>query len=269
MTTKVDVQISGVTNLETQLGKNVIDHALKTWINPELEKRKLNGTLGTSFQLSMAQIIINVDTPFEVRINEQVQMIAKVRAKRAIEKGEFVIGGADFDEVHDLALTEADPNAAHISMIFFNGQWLVAFDFRYNTDRVLKHLAAAQEFIDTAEFCLTNQKYRAFNENLFAAIELTAKSWLLNMPIPQLLKPGSHGFIHSKINAHSHLGNVEQKYAQLYNQLSAQRGEARYLNRTFAPNPQEYVERLAVGKAMIEDVRKFSLRDNKQQQSNA
>ncbi len=59
-------------------------------------------------------------------------------------------------------------------------------------------------------------------DNLFAATELTAKARLLMEPDDRLLGARSDGFIASKANLHSHLGNVDRDFVALLNELAAE-----------------------------------------------
>lgn len=63
MNPTVSVQINGITDLNTDFGKNVIDHTLQMWITPEIEKRKQTKMLPDNFQLLAAQVIMQVDAP--------------------------------------------------------------------------------------------------------------------------------------------------------------------------------------------------------------
>jgi uncharacterized protein (UPF0332 family) len=234
----------------SQMAQRILEQAFDLWINSEIERRKLAGTLPKGFQLFIAQVVMNVDRALDVRLNSEVKAVMKVRIRRAIEKGEAVRMG-DFSEVHQIELTDADPNAGHLTMILHEGNWHIAFDFRYNKKRIENHLDAAQEFLAVAKLCLETKRYRAFFENLFAATELTAKSWLLTMPLPKLIRSSKHGYIRSLLVGHTRMGNFPAEHAKLYNKLNELRDEARYLNRTFKPEQDKCEHFLAGAEEMI------------------
>lgn len=250
--------------LPKDFGTTVFKQALDLWINPELERRKIAGTLPSDFQLQIAQIVMNVDKPVEVRLNGQVRVKMKVRVVKAVNKGDPVFSN-DFDEVQEIELTDNDPNAAHLTFFNHNGNWVLSFDFHYNNQRIKEHLKAAKEFLETAEECLEKKRYRAFHENLFAATELCAKSWLLSMPMPELLTSKKHTLIQTRINIHSRLGNVQSKHAKVFNQLSESRAFARYLNGAFNPVDNKCLEQLATTKELFDSITqrlsKFNLSD--------
>lgn len=239
-----------ISELPKDFGATVFQQALDLWINPELERRKEAGTLTPDFQLQIAQIVMNVDKPVEVRLNGQVRATMKVRVVKPVNKGDPVFSN-DFDEVQSIELTDHDPNAAHLTVFNHNGNWVLFFDFHYNTQRIREHLKVAKEFLETAEDCLTKNRYRAFHENLFAATELCAKSWLLSMPMPELLNSRKHSLIQTRINSHSKLGNVQSKHAKVFNQLSESRAFARYLNGAFDPSDEKCQEQLAATKELF------------------
>lgn len=219
------------------MGDAVFSQAIDFWVQPEIERRRSSGVLPADFRLFMAQIIWNVGGEVEVRLNHEVRAIAQVRIVRSVAKGEL-LWFSDFSEIHQIDLTDYDSNAAHLTIILHSGSWNICFDFQYNRSRVAEHLVAAREFLDAAQECLENKRYRVFFENLFAATELTAKAWLLTMPLPKLLKSSPHGYIRSLICAHARLGNFSWDYVKLCNALNKSRDTARYLNGAFEPNQE-------------------------------
>lgn len=251
-----------VNSFPADFGATVFQQALDLWINPELERRKEAGTLPSDFQLQIAQIVMNVDKPVEVRLNGQVRATMKVRVVKPVNKGDPVFSN-DFDEVQSIELTDHDPNAAHLTVFNHNGNWVLFFDFYYNTQRIKEHLKAAKEFLETAEDCLAKKRYRTFHENLFAATELCAKSWLLSMPMPELLTSRKHSLIQTRINSQSKLGNIQSKHAKVFNQLSESRAFARYLNGEFNPSDDKCQEQIAAAKELFDSIEqrspKFSL----------
>lgn len=244
-------------------GDAIFRQALDLWINPEIERRKHAGTLPANFCLQRAQVVMNVDQPLQVRLNEEIKAIVRVRVKKAINKGEPVYL-SDIDEIESVELTDHDPNAGHLTMINHRSSWTINFDFRYNAQRIHDHLAATKEFLDTAEHCLEQKRYRPFYENMFAAVELCQKAWLLNLPIPELITSKKHGLIHAKINSHSRHGNIKPQHVQLLNQLAAIRPKARYLNGVFSPTPQECSSHLTIGKELLAFVEASSPRRAKE-----
>lgn len=214
---------------DNEMTRRFIQNAFTTWINPEIERRKQKGTLPTGFSLYQAQIIFDLDLNApEVRLNEEVKAVLLVRAARAIKRGEPV-GMDAFSEIHDINLTQLDPNAAHVTLVAHNGRWHLKFDFRYNAARIAQLLKAARQFLDCATFAADKGQGHAFFDNLFSATELMAKAALLWLPDAQFVQSRKHKHVAAKFNSWSKLGNIDQKFARLLNKLAQVRQDARYV----------------------------------------
>jgi len=237
--------------MESTLGIKLIQQAFDFWINPEIEKRRRAGRIPDSFSLYAAQVIMDLDgTAPEVRLNEEVKAVLKVRATRSIEKDEVVTENG-FDYIETIELTDLDPNAAHLTMILHRGVWYLAFDFRYNAARVSEHIKTAREFLDCSLFSLGRGHLRAFVDTLFSATELMAKGFLLMLPDKTVLTGKSHGVISSRYNQWRKLGNADPRYVELLNRLSTLRYQARYLQKDLKLTVDEARNMLTVAEEMF------------------
>src|SRR4029453_11088445 len=107
---------------ETQEGRSLLEQAWRLWIEPEVVQRQAQGILPKPFELRAAQGLMEGDRPLQVLLNEEVRAVVSARAERAIQKGESV-SEADIDDIKGFTLTDADPNAAHITMFLHRGVW--------------------------------------------------------------------------------------------------------------------------------------------------
>ncbi len=169
-----------------------------------------------------------VDSPPEVRLNEEVKAVFKARATRPLEKGEMLTS-ADFDNIEGIELTDLDPNAGHLTMLLHRGAWHLVFDFRYNAARISEHIDAAREFLDCSAYCLEKGHLRSLVENLFSATELMAKGQLLMLPDENMLTTRKHSIVSGKYNWWGRLGNTDPRFVALLNRLWNLRPPARYL----------------------------------------
>lgn len=224
--------------MNNTLGKRLCAQVFSLWINPEIERRKKEKRLPQNFCLLMAQIVMNIGQSPIVRLNEEVKATMLVRVTRDVKPDDNVYL-SDFNEIEKIDLTDSDPNAGHITMLLHKQHWVIHFNFHYNSEKVRKHLEAAHEFLLTARDCLLTKRFRSFYENLFAAVELTSKAWLLRMPLPTILESRNHKHIGSHINNHTKLGNVCENFSKLLNKLADSRGTARYLDGEFIVNEIE------------------------------
>lgn len=221
--------------INDEIGKRLCEQVFSFWINPEIERRTKENRLPHGFKLLMAQIVMNVGQAPIVRLNGEIKATMVVRVTRDVTPDDNVYL-SDFDAIEKISLTDSDPNAAHITMMLHKRRWVISFSFHYNSEKVKAHLEAAHEFLLVAHDCLLNKRFRSFYENLFAAVELTSKSWLLRMPLPTVLKSKNHKHIGNHINNHTRLGNVCENFSKLLNHLTDSRGTARYLDGEFRAN---------------------------------
>jgi len=225
--------------------------AFDLWINPEIERRRKAGRLARNFGLHAAQVIMNVDADApDVRLNEEVRAVLKVRANRRIEKGE-ALTAADFNDIEGIELTDVDPNAGHLTLLLHKGFWHLEFDFRYNAARISEHVKAAEEFLGGASHALGQRDLRVFVDNLFSAVELAAKGLLLMQPDKSVLVARRHQAISAKYNLWSKLGNTERRFADLLNRLPDLRSSARYVRGDLGLTTDEATVMLAVAEDML------------------
>lgn len=88
--------------------------------------------------------------------------------KPGIEKdyGDIVYAN-ELEGLDELMLTEEDdPDCGHVTILKFNGKWLMAFDFIYNKALAKKTIKTAAQFIEAAEFSFSRQNWSAFVDNL-------------------------------------------------------------------------------------------------------
>jgi HEPN domain-containing protein len=229
---------------------------LDLFILPEIRRRKEAGKLEEPFNLRGAQIVFFADGKKpEIRLNSEIRAIANVKLKKGIskEKGDPIhdneIAGLD-----KITLTEdEDPDCGHATLIRVQDSWIIAFDFRYNKGLAKKHIDAAKQFYDSAEFALTRKSWSSCLDNLFSAAELAAKAVLLLMPDPKFRKRVKHGGIQQRYNNFADLGNVKPEYRDALNKLSGLRPRARYLQGEIPISEAEIHALLESVKKMITD----------------
>ena len=225
------------------------------WINPEIERRRTAGTLPDDFILRAAQVIMNVGSPNEIRLNHEVAVVLGIRLDRDVKPGDLAYE-EDLDRIEELYLTkERDPNAGHLSLLRVKNRWLLCFDFRYNALRAEELLDAADQFFEAAVGARSRKHSHSFAENLFAATELAAKAELILRPDEQMLKKGTHKLISSRINRERHYGNVDSEFVDVLNKLGQLRGATRYLQASCFLDDEEMSAMEATVAAMLKRTR--------------
>jgi hypothetical protein len=220
--------------VDREFWENLIRNMLQTFAVPELTRRQAAGRLPPSFDLYALQVIMEVNLPPEIRFNEEVTASVQLREGTSAIAGEHAVAGFDdvIDDIISLELADDDrPNAGHITMIRCSrcfGGWWASFDLRYNGTRTAELLRAAREFLDAAKASAVAARPRAAVADLFASVELLAKSHLLLVPDAQMLVSVRHEHTRSRYNRDAHLGNADRRFAALLNELSPLRNVARY-----------------------------------------
>ena len=228
--------------MQDQVGlKRTFDHAMEIWFEPEIRRRQEAGSAPKPFLLRAAQVIIYPDSrPNEVRLNEEVQAIGKMKLKDGITKaaGDPVYLH-ELEDVPAIHLPDtADPNCGHFTLLLVGDRWYGSFDFRYNKGKARELLSAAEEFFESASAALSAGKLRAAIDNLFSAAELAATAYVLSTPVPGDGEPRSHGRVHTRFNMFSRHGNIQTDHRNTFNALAAARGNARYVRGVLTQTPE-------------------------------
>ena len=241
--------------LPAELGERFLHQAWDLWVEPEIQRRRSEGRLPERFSPSKVQVIFNVEpTTPQVRFDDEVRAVASVRVNRPVTVGEQVMSN-DVAEVTDIALTNLDPNAGHLTMLYDGRQWVIRFDFRRNATLSTQTLDAALEFLGCAAYSLRKRYLRAFVDNLYSAAELLAKALLLMFADKAFMEAKKHTAVARRYNLWGKLGNTDPRYVTLLNRLAPLRGPARYLEKDLELTIEEATDMLATAKDMLESLR--------------
>jgi hypothetical protein len=238
-------------SIPIDMAQRMVQEAFNLWINPEIERRRSANTISSSFHLRAAQVIFNIGAGRpEIRLNEEVKAVMKIKVNKPMKKGDVVKIG-DIDEVGEFHLTEEDDNAGHLTILVIGNKFHLSFDARYNAGRVKEVLKVAQEFIEAATFASDNNHTHAFVDNLFSATELIAKGQLLLLPDKAMLTTKSHHYIASRYNFWGRLGNTDSRYVELFNKLTQLRTSARYVRSKINLSVEKRSDMLKIAKEML------------------
>lgn len=232
----------------------VIQNAFKLWFFPEYERRVAAGTLPAGHKLFAAQVIIQMDRPPEIHFDTEIRGVlsAEVAKLDGIKKGD-VVRSNDLGDIKSLSLTEEYADSGHLTVIYHRSHWYLLFDFRYNARRIRRTLAVAHQFLALAETAMSRNFPNAFVENLFASVELLARSFLL-MHNARLLHSSSHGFVQTQFNLWGKLKNVSTAHVEVFNRLTALRKDSRYSLDAPALSVSEMETLLSQAKGMVTDL---------------
>ena len=115
-------------HIASDFGDNVVRYAIDLWINPEINRRRKEGTLPEDFFAYAIQVIFDDDLEcVQVRLNEEVKAVLEVDFTRDVKAGDAITIG-DIGNVKRVQLTKEDPNAGHFTLIRKKEGWTIAFE---------------------------------------------------------------------------------------------------------------------------------------------
>lgn len=248
-------------NQDGEFTQQVFTQLMEIFVTPAVRERQAKGELARPLPLRAAQIIFFPDErkPL-VRVNEEVRARGQVRLKNGISKkaGDSVFA-TEIEGLEEIKLVEQDfRDCGHATLMKFNGNWSITFDFRYNKAISLQHLATAEQFYQVGQFALENGHWVAFVDNLFSACELAAKAALLATPAIELREKATHKGIHSRFNRFANLGNVKEVHKSTFNKLYSMRDKARYLKGEIMIKEEEARNMLAVVQELIQSTKQHT-----------
>jgi len=206
--------------------KRLMQQAFELWINPEVERRRVEGILPQPFVLMAAQRLQWPSGKIEVRFNEEVQGVAAIKATREIEAGEQVLA-SDIDGLEMFDLVDDELDAGHWTLLRTGETWFIGFNFLTNRGKCVDLLEKAEEFVQIAKEARAREYAAVAVDTLFSACELIAKAELVASRQLEL-DAKSHGRVSSKLNLWRRTGNVEGAFVDIFNRLAQLRPRYRY-----------------------------------------
>ncbi|MHB1525541.1 MAG: HEPN domain-containing protein [Candidatus Dormibacteria bacterium] len=204
----------------------------RIWVEPAVAERGLG--LSRSEIVQALVVLAPSDTP-RVSINDEVELIASVRAARPIEAGQVVTLG-DISGVQDLRPANIDGNAGWLALAKIGNEVTIAFDFRRNRQTAALLVSRALEFTEAATISLGKGHLGPAIENGFAAVELAVKAQMF------LLQDNPTKVHRERVTWWSQwekLGNAPPGASQVLQQLYGERGASRYGDRPISMAPDD------------------------------
>ncbi|MEX2459512.1 MAG: HEPN domain-containing protein [Actinomycetota bacterium] len=195
------------------------------WVGPEVQRR---GLAIAPEHLSKALVVMPPGSPVTVFLDDEVSLLASVRATRSIAEGEAV-RLQDFDDLRDLQPTEVDPDAGWVCFARIANRTYVAFDFRRNREKARRKLARAQEYLAEARSALEAGRLAPAVDAGHAAAELAVTAQML---LIDDAPPRDHPARRRWFADWTKLGNAPKEHGHAFAYLSARRGPARYADVT-------------------------------------
>jgi hypothetical protein len=240
--------------MDQQGANNLLKQSFDIWFRPEIERRKSAGVLPSGFSVWAAQVIMDLD--FEspvIRLNEEVHGIFKMKATKPVTAGE-IVDLNDFSSIEGMTLGDEFPNAGHLTTMLHKNIWYIIFDFQYNTDRIQTQLSSADQFLKASQYCVEANLSIPAIDNLYDAVQLMAKCFLLRVPDKKVLESSSHGFIETNYNLQGKYKNVSATSVNLLNRLAQLRPKTRYAANPIKVSQTELKELLDQAQIMRDEI---------------
>jgi hypothetical protein len=214
--------------VKTTLISNILDD----FAYPEIMFRVKQGLLTPEFKLFNLHIVLYNDSRNnEVLLNNEVRFVGLVQLKNKDRAyGEPILMNDIEDVLGIYPSKQNDPNAAHIMLFKFKGDWLISCDFFYNKQKNKGKLQNAISFLKAAKLCMDENLLGPFVDNLFSATELAIQGILLYRPTGNYSKRQSHDKTSELLESYTTLGNLDMKYWNHFKKLRELRLRGRYLN---------------------------------------
>ena len=232
----------------SEFSATLLDQVFSLWVEPAVSERGLGLTRSDVVKALVAMAPSEVP---KVYINDEVQLVAQVRATRSIQQGESVTL-EDISGVEDLRPLDVDGNSGWIAFAKIGNEITIAFDFRRNRQTATLLVERATEFAVAAEGSLAQGHLGPAIENAFAAAELAVKAEMFLIEDKPTTK---HPERVAWWTEWERLGNAPPGAARVLRELYNERGPSRYGDRPIAMAPDDVREALEGVRQMIEHTR--------------
>jgi hypothetical protein len=192
---------------------------------------------------------------FRSGLSPEVRFGREVRGQEVVESQPRVPGGAEWIEdsveldVSRFELPPEDSNAGHITAFSTSSGLDIVILGAAMTESITSELAAADEFIDSAERALAGP-LGPFANAAYPAAEMLARAELLRLPDPRLNAAKTHRTVRSRYNMWANVGNTKLRFAAVLNDLADWQNNAKYERSRFSLSSDQAAECMETIKEM-------------------
>ena len=202
---------------------NVIDGLFTNLVYPHVLRALGGQPVLKDFVLYAVQIVMHSDERLnDILINEDVKLDVHCKLTRSGLKDGDAVLVRDIEEIVSITESDRDPDAAAISLLLINGNWLGKFDVIYNRAIVRQKLKRALRFLNDS--IRDDNSLEGRYDLLWSGCELLAECMLL---LHNMLKPKSpHKQIRESLGQLLRLHNFS--YIDEYDEIVQIRESLRY-----------------------------------------
>jgi hypothetical protein len=104
-------------------------HMFQIALTPEIERRISAGLIDDAFFVQAAQLIQKGDGGQEVRFNDEVRGVGRIRANQPVKKGDPV-PFSDLAAIEGFDVEEVELDCGHFTMFFSNPGWRILLNLK-------------------------------------------------------------------------------------------------------------------------------------------
>lgn len=204
----------------------------EVFLEPEVEARGGRDAVGP---IRKAVVLLEPGAAVRVLLNEEAEVVATIRATRAIAAGEE-IREADFDLVQDLRPETVPEDAGWVALaVLPSGDRMLAFDFRRNRGKGRALLALAEDYLASARDAAASGRPGPCLDLAHTCAELAVTAMMyLTDDEPLGAARSRHSRRLGWLRDFTRLGNAPVALHQAMARLAGVRSSARYGDRPLA-----------------------------------
>jgi HEPN domain-containing protein len=226
-----------------EAGRLLLDHAMSTWVLPELDRRGLP----RDQPVERGLILFPPKGKPRVILGDRADIIASCTSLRAIEAGELV---TENDVVVNSIHPAREPrDHGWIPWAMIGDHIWVAFDLRRSRDTARGRVKRAEDFIETASEAAREGRLAVAIETGWAAAELVVMAEITMLGISG---PRDHGAREQWWRDFTALGNGADAEADTFTWLRQQRSAARYGDARLKWSLETVTDHLGVVRGMVD-----------------
>lgn len=229
-----------------EFGANVLESVFVTWIEPELARRGQPPDRGSVWA---AVVELPPDGGSKTTVNDEAKVSAKAITSAAIAPG-TPLTADNIESLETFQPADVGAESGWIVYVVFAGAAYLAFDLRYNKNRIGELLDLAEEYAATAQVFYTTALRPAI-DNLYSAAELTVQAQMLAESQTTTFHRVRAIWLRDAVE----LANVPAINNQVLDRLRDERAAARYADRPVQMTATDVAEALRTVTQMIDFAR--------------
>lgn len=212
---------------------------LEDLIYPEIMKRVKRGQLSPKFKLRKAHVLMfSNELRNSILLNGRTKFLVEVK----LNEGANVNQSIGEDQIKDVLgiypKAQVDPNAAHIMLFKFKGNWLISYDFIYNSKRARNNIEIAKKEVKDSMKLYQGRKFMSFVQKQCRAVKLCIQS-ILALNNSKLSFRTNSALLEQLFFAYATNKNIDVKFSEHFKKLLDLRNKGVHKVNKYFENSEE------------------------------